>query len=198
MSNKKAPSNWSSFEIRMSNLPSTRPSLRFASYPSGCHRWGRGEWKGDYGDDSPKWTPELRRRLDVKSRADGVFWMCYPDFLKYFRGVDVCKHQDDWHALRVSDTFASNSLIPSGSAAAAAVSSRTLLEFASDCMYEVIIPASTWSIVSLIQPDMRGSLAKRPYVYNDIGCFVSSAYADSVLDVTRHAVCLLLTHHYHC
>lgn len=52
--------------------------------PWGCH-----EWKGDWSDNSEKWTPELRKLLGVEGKDDGVFYMKFDDFLEYFDGVDV-------------------------------------------------------------------------------------------------------------
>jgi len=71
--------------------------------------WGRLEWRGDWSDDSPLWTLELRRELghEVGSSAaaaadDGVFWMCWDDFRDYFSAVDVCRVRPDWAEVRAS------------------------------------------------------------------------------------------------
>lgn len=53
--------------------------------------WGRFEWKGDWSDSSPLWTPEYRAAfLPEFGEDDGIFWMSYDDFLKYFGSVNVC------------------------------------------------------------------------------------------------------------
>eukprot|EP00945_MAST-04E_sp_MAST-4E-sp1_P004352 g4352.t1 len=56
--------------------------------------WGKFEWKGDWSDHSPLWDKEIKVRLllrpDRKNDDDGIFWMSFEDFLKYFDGVDVC------------------------------------------------------------------------------------------------------------
>jgi hypothetical protein len=51
--------------------------------------WGSYEWKGDWSDNSDKWTPELKKLLGVEGKDDGVFYMTFDDFLEYFDGVDV-------------------------------------------------------------------------------------------------------------
>jgi len=46
--------------------------------------WGKGEWKGDYSDNSNKWTKELKNNLRIKTsfKEDGVFYMTFDDFKK--------------------------------------------------------------------------------------------------------------------
>ena len=76
--------------------------------------WGRLEWRGDWSDASPLWTPELRGELARPAHGgggapagagrsaaggsadDGVFWMCWDDFRDYFTAVDVCRVRPDW------------------------------------------------------------------------------------------------------
>jgi len=53
--------------------------------------WGDFEWKGDWGDDSELWTPELERQLNQKDGNDGTFWMCLDDFVHYFSKVQICR-----------------------------------------------------------------------------------------------------------
>ena len=43
--------------------------------------WGRGEWKGEWSDNSSKWTPELRARFGIKQEDDGEFSMPYESYL---------------------------------------------------------------------------------------------------------------------
>lgn len=51
--------------------------------------WGGHEWNGDYSDESPKWTPELKEGLGWKNADDGTFWMSEDDFFRYFTQVEV-------------------------------------------------------------------------------------------------------------
>jgi hypothetical protein len=49
--------------------------------------WGkkRGEWTGDYSDDSPKWTKRLKSKVkDFESGDDGIFWMTVEDWCTNF------------------------------------------------------------------------------------------------------------------
>lgn len=44
--------------------------------------WGHYSWRGDWSDDSPLWTPELRAALMPHGASDGVFWISFEDVLK--------------------------------------------------------------------------------------------------------------------
>jgi hypothetical protein len=38
--------------------------------------WGETEWKGDWSDQSEKWTPEAKSALNYNVLSeDGIFWM---------------------------------------------------------------------------------------------------------------------------
>jgi calpain-15 len=78
--------------------------------------WGEGgmEWNGDWSDNSPLWTAEIKRELgqaDLDTQ-DGAFWMCYGDFIKYFFSVNAClvRHPDlgtaKWFESRKQMAFA--------------------------------------------------------------------------------------------
>ncbi|CAD8113581.1 unnamed protein product [Paramecium sonneborni] len=58
--------------------------------------WGRKEWTKDWSDNSAKWTPELRQRLQVQQKDDGIFWMSVKDFITEFSQVCVCKFKPDY------------------------------------------------------------------------------------------------------
>ena len=44
--------------------------------------WGSFEWKGDYSDNSNKWTDRLKKELGFVNSNDGVFFMTFEDFFK--------------------------------------------------------------------------------------------------------------------
>lgn len=46
--------------------------------------WGRGEWKGDWSDNSEKWTDEMRKKVGKVDGNDGIFWMTLQDYVKNF------------------------------------------------------------------------------------------------------------------
>ena len=56
--------------------------------------FGYFEWKGDWNDDSDKWTNELKEELKVESKDEGSFWMDYEDFKKYFPECSIVKYRD--------------------------------------------------------------------------------------------------------
>lgn len=58
--------------------------------------WGHKEWTGDWSDDSDKWTPELRKNLEVTSKDDGIFWMNIKDFCSYYSEINVCQVHEGW------------------------------------------------------------------------------------------------------
>lgn len=43
--------------------------------------WGSGEWKGDWSDESPLWTLELREQVGCSISDDGTFHIPYEDYL---------------------------------------------------------------------------------------------------------------------
>lgn len=46
------------------------------------------EWKGDWSDNSSKWTKDVIEQVPNFTRADdGAFWICIQDFTKFFEGV---------------------------------------------------------------------------------------------------------------
>ena len=56
--------------------------------------WGRFEWKGAWGDDDPKWTERMKKKLNLVKADDGVFWMDFIDFTSNFEEVYVCRFFD--------------------------------------------------------------------------------------------------------
>lgn len=57
--------------------------------------WGKGEWKGDWADSDPRWTPELKELLGFTGNLeDGIFFMNWEDFQKFYSDVQVCYFHD--------------------------------------------------------------------------------------------------------
>jgi hypothetical protein len=50
--------------------------------------WGRQEWNGAWSDGSKEWTPDVMKELDHTFGDDGIFWISYPDFLKFYPEID--------------------------------------------------------------------------------------------------------------
>ncbi|CAH1174104.1 unnamed protein product [Phaedon cochleariae] len=64
--------------------------------------WGHFVWKGDWSDDSPLWPIELRQDLLPGGSQDGTFWISFPDVLKYFDCIDICKARSGWCEVRLT------------------------------------------------------------------------------------------------
>ena len=59
--------------------------------------WGKFEWKGDWSDDSDKWTEDVIKQVETFKKADdGTFWMSVNDFVKFYEGVGICKLHEDY------------------------------------------------------------------------------------------------------
>ncbi|XP_046394157.1 calpain-D-like isoform X2 [Ischnura elegans] len=67
--------------------------------------WGHYSWKGDWSDDSPIWTPQLREMLMPHGASDGVFWISFEDVMKYFDCIDICKVRNGWNEVRLRGTL---------------------------------------------------------------------------------------------
>lgn len=52
--------------------------------------WGKFEWRGDWSDESPKWTEEAKELVGFVEGEDGIFWMSFVDWSKYFVDLVVC------------------------------------------------------------------------------------------------------------
>ena len=66
--------------------------------------WGHFEWKGDWSDDSARWTDKLRKELQFENKDDGSFWIDYDDFKDYFPTCNIIKYRDNYVLNAVTHT----------------------------------------------------------------------------------------------
>ena len=58
--------------------------------------WGKGEWKGAWSDNDRRWTRSLEREFNLEKKEDGIFFMDYDDFVKYYSDFQVCYYHDKY------------------------------------------------------------------------------------------------------
>ncbi|CAK0865590.1 unnamed protein product, partial [Prorocentrum cordatum] len=91
-------------------------------------------WQGDWGKDSDKWTPELKRELGVVNSSGvpmddpmSIFWMSFEDAKEYFAEIEICRVHVGWSEVR------QRAWLPSGAGPGEAfeltVSQKTRVDF---------------------------------------------------------------------
>jgi hypothetical protein len=58
--------------------------------------WGHKEWQGDWSDEWPGWTEELKELAGWENKDDGVFFMCIDDYLNFFKTTIIWKIHKDY------------------------------------------------------------------------------------------------------
>lgn len=56
--------------------------------------WGTFVWLGEWSAKWDGWTPDLKRRLGIKSKKGfelGTFWIPFQRFVEYFDSVDIAQ-----------------------------------------------------------------------------------------------------------
>lgn len=85
----------SAYEVTVNNKPVRLIKIR--------NPWGQKEWTGAWSDKSPLWTPELRKQLNAENANDGVFFISFEDYLKFFYVTTICKFIDGGDVSVVED-----------------------------------------------------------------------------------------------
>lgn len=49
--------------------------------------WGNFEWNGKWSDKSDEWTPELKKKLQLEVKDDGIFWIDFDEAKFFFSEV---------------------------------------------------------------------------------------------------------------
>ena len=51
---------------------------------------GTNEWCGDWSDNSLKWTKEAMDYINLEKKDDGIFWMSFNDYLRFYSFTHIC------------------------------------------------------------------------------------------------------------
>lgn len=54
--------------------------------------WGEQEWKGKWSDGADNWTQETMDQVNFECKDDGVFFIQFEDYLRFFYMTTVCKY----------------------------------------------------------------------------------------------------------
>lgn len=61
--------------------------------------WGKGEWKGAWSDNSHEWNQvdsHTKQQMDFKKADDGVFFIPFEDFERYYSDFQICYYHDNY------------------------------------------------------------------------------------------------------
>jgi hypothetical protein len=59
--------------------------------------WGNGEWSGNWSDSSKKWNASTKKQCEYQeNRDDGVFYMSFDDFVKYYVTMGIVKLEHNY------------------------------------------------------------------------------------------------------
>jgi len=66
--------------------------------------WGTFEWTGDWGDKSPLWQQHssVKSHCKMEDKDDGMFWMSWDDFQRYFKSIDICSRTTGFDDLGIN------------------------------------------------------------------------------------------------
>lgn len=132
--------------------------------------WGNFEWDGDWSDQSPKWTKEMREIFNPSlDETDGTFWMSFDDFTVHFRALNVCRVKN-WEEIRIKGKFIR----------VQDIDDPDIEVILSKWYYSLDVSEPTRIFIGVHQEDERihGVLNRRPYL--DVGISILKRTSDGV------------------
>jgi hypothetical protein len=60
--------------------------------------WGKGEWKSDWNDNDSRWndvSEHEKKRIGFSKGNDGLFFMEFRHFQRYFDACQICHYRDN-------------------------------------------------------------------------------------------------------
>ncbi|MCQ2819829.1 MAG: calpain family cysteine protease, partial [archaeon] len=58
--------------------------------------WGTNEWHGDWSDGSKLWTEKNKNKVGLVEKEDGIFWICFEDYIKFYTSTHICRIHDGY------------------------------------------------------------------------------------------------------
>merc|ERR1711991_34156 len=113
--------------------------------------WGGFEWNGDWSDESPLWTPRLKKELDLTVEDDGTFWIDWDNFLKQYNNVMILRLLQD----EVGHIWTRNEAFGSWVGSSAAGSSANRATWHLSPQYRLKVDKETQLFIALAQNDRR-------------------------------------------
>lgn len=111
--------------------------------------WGQKEWNGDWSDKSEKWTPQLKEAVGFEAKEDGIFFISFEDYIKFFYITTICKYVEGGDLSVLEDEHAPGKYC--------------LTRFTITKQYDVPIMITLYQIHSrLVDETMRGSYQYAP------------------------------------
>ena len=74
--------------------------------------WGYGEWNGNWSDKSELWTDDIKMQVNFKINDDGIFYMSFDDFIKYYDELSLCAIMPDCNVKTFNYTISKNNDAP--------------------------------------------------------------------------------------
>ena len=91
---------YSILEVKTAKLTTSNVRLLKMRNP-----WGTFEWKGDWGDESPLWKTHPGVAIEMgreHSGDNGIFYICWEDFVKHFDIIDVIYPDKSMHNMHLT------------------------------------------------------------------------------------------------